>query len=436
MNKITTATSTQHTAHSTQHTAHSTLNIKPSKLVIIMLLMAFSVFKTNSAKAQTSADSALTVTDTSITTPNNIVVTDSSGSTTLFAGGQQSDFEGKVGVGTNQPTSKLSVYDDKNASFRLSQPVSNTNSQMRSISTSNGEVIRNFEIDILNEGTSDGFFDQGSVILSTFSGEPQGQISGSSFDASAAMRDVVSMGPMEPDPCLEPILSGSQPPISLPITAKSFGWYGIGCPVGSPTLNMYLDPYGNLSVKGGGGFGGTVTFGSKKLWTSNNWYKGIKMQPTTAIEFTTPITRYGIGASASTDLFYLFSTPSENTADPAKYILASDADGNIGLSTNPNTGFKLSVNGEIRAKGVTVETGWSDFVFDKDYKLMSITQLENYINQNHHLPQIPSAAQVAEHGIELGSMESKLLQKIEELTLYMVQQQKEIEELKKQVTTK
>lgn len=109
------------------------------------------------------------------------------------------------------------------------------------------------------------------------------------------------------------------------------------------------------------------------------------------------------------------------------------SNGNIGIgTTNPN-GWKLAVNGKIRAKEIKVETsGWSDFVFYDDYKLPTLKEVENHIKENGHLKDIPSEKEVEENGIFLGEMDSKLLQKIEELTLYTIQQQREIDELKQQ----
>lgn len=76
---------------------------------------------------------------------------------------------------------------------------------------------------------------------------------------------------------------------------------------------------------------------------------------------------------------------------------------------------------------------WYDHVFYPDYKLRSLNELEDFIKQYNHLPEIPSAKEVEENGLDLGAMQGKLLLKIEELTLYIIQQQKEIEELKKAI---
>ncbi|WP_126248971.1 hypothetical protein [Chitinophaga rhizosphaerae] len=89
---------------------------------------------------------------------------------------------------------------------------------------------------------------------------------------------------------------------------------------------------------------------------------------------------------------------------------------------------KLAVNGNITAKKIKVtQTGWADFVFDPAYALPPLDTVETFIKQNRHLPEIPSAADVEKNGQDLGEMNKKLLQKIEELTLYVIDLKKENE---------
>ncbi|HEX8577204.1 MAG TPA: hypothetical protein VF677_12995 [Flavobacterium sp.] len=91
----------------------------------------------------------------------------------------------------------------------------------------------------------------------------------------------------------------------------------------------------------------------------------------------------------------------------------------------------LSVDGKIVSKSMYVtQQNWADFVFDKEYKLPNLYEIEAYYKANKHLPSIPTAREVQENGINVGEMDKLLLQKIEELTILMVQQQREIDQLK------
>lgn len=121
----------------------------------------------------------------------------------------------------------------------------------------------------------------------------------------------------------------------------------------------------------------------------------------------------------------LFQTYYNATAYTRMFIRS---DGNVGIGTISPTD-KLSVNGTIRAKEVRVNTGWADFVFEDNYALPTLSEVERHIALNKHLPGIPSAAEVEAEGVELGVISSKLLQKIEELTLYVIAQEKRIEAL-------
>jgi len=120
--------------------------------------------------------------------------------------------------------------------------------------------------------------------------------------------------------------------------------------------------------------------------------------------------------------------------DTARVVI--DHLGNVGIGTSsPASSYKLSVNGKIRVKEVVVETNWADFVFADDYQLMPFAELEQSIKQNRRLPGIPSEKEVAENGVSVGEMQAKLLQKIEELTLYVIELKKENDLLHKRVSS-
>ncbi len=117
--------------------------------------------------------------------------------------------------------------------------------------------------------------------------------------------------------------------------------------------------------------------------------------------------------------------------DQKKMILT--ANGNLGIgTTTPDS--KLAVNGKIHAKEVKIDlTGWPDYVFEDNYELPTLKEVESHIQEKGHLPNIPSAKKVEKEGIQLGEMNAKLLQKIEELTLYIIAQNKKTEQLQKEV---
>jgi hypothetical protein len=104
--------------------------------------------------------------------------------------------------------------------------------------------------------------------------------------------------------------------------------------------------------------------------------------------------------------------------------------GNVGIGTT-KPDYLLTVNGTIHAKEVKIDLSGAlaDYVFDNNYDLMPLHQVEQFVKENKHLPEIPSAKEVQNEGLSVGDMQNKLLQKVEELTLYAIEQQKRIEQL-------
>ncbi|MGN7787305.1 hypothetical protein ACTJIJ_22415 [Niabella sp. 22666] len=118
----------------------------------------------------------------------------------------------------------------------------------------------------------------------------------------------------------------------------------------------------------------------------------------------------------------------------AYIALHAKSNGNVGIGTR-NPTEKLSVKGKIRAQEIKVEadngTNWPDYVFKKDYPLPSLAEVEKHIKEKGHLPEVPSAKEVEKEGIALGANQAVLLKKIEELTLYAIEQDKKIAEQNK-----
>lgn len=119
-------------------------------------------------------------------------------------------------------------------------------------------------------------------------------------------------------------------------------------------------------------------------------------------------------------------------AEVAKMAILSN--GKVGIGTN-SPDETLTVKGNIHAAEVKVDplSTIPDYVFEPDYKLTSLTDLKRYVDKNHHLPEIPSAKEIEKNGIQLGDMNMKLLKKVEELTLYLIEQQKVNQSLQLQI---
>ncbi len=212
----------------------------------------------------------------------------------------------------------------------------------------------------------------------------------------------------------------------LIITVFGGGWYNWNS-LGETTF--YIGNYGDLTVNRvtmGSSDGGNITLQAYTNTNNtidfyvytNNWVsyavKSIIIQGSTPVTQSIPITNSGTVPKGTT--LALNINP----------VMITDGSGNIGLNTaSPDPGYKLSVNGKVRTKEVRVEANWADYVFDNSYPLLPLEKVEHYIKDNHHLPDVPSAAEVSKNGINLGETDALLLKKIEELTLYLIEKNKE-----------
>ncbi|GGG27797.1 hypothetical protein GCM10011344_30760 [Dokdonia pacifica] len=107
-------------------------------------------------------------------------------------------------------------------------------------------------------------------------------------------------------------------------------------------------------------------------------------------------------------------------------------DGRVGIGKK-NPTDKLEVNGQIHAKSAKLDLKeWADYVFEDGYDLVRLREIEKYINTHGHLPEVPTTEEVQENGIELGQMNVLLLKKIEELTLYLIEKEHQVQKLQKQ----
>jgi hypothetical protein len=130
------------------------------------------------------------------------------------------------------------------------------------------------------------------------------------------------------------------------------------------------------------------------------------------------------------------SSPANSFAigNDSAVLFTINTSGSVGIGTT-NPQYKLAVNGNIGAQDVIVtNTGWSDYVFRPGYRLRPLSEVSQFIQANGHLPDIPTEAEVKEKGVSLGDMQAKLLAKVEELTLHMIQQDKENREVRENLS--
>jgi hypothetical protein len=189
--------------------------------------------------------------------------------------------------------------------------------------------------------------------------------------------------------------------------------------------NWIGGPAGPVYYNGGNAGIGTSSPGTKLSVVSSGSIDGLTLSSVnrSSIWFTTtgPYNWNWLlqnAVSTNGDFQFLASTAPGGT--PITSIMTLQASGNVGVgTTNPQS--KLAVNGNITAKDVMVtNTGWSDYVFQPGYRLRPLREVGAYIQAHHHLPDIPSEAEVKERGVRVGEMQVKLLAKIEELTLHMI----------------
>jgi hypothetical protein len=189
-------------------------------------------------------------------------------------------------------------------------------------------------------------------------------------------------------------------------------------------------PGWGIGIYGQGGFYGTYGFGDGATYAGSTY--GIYGYAT-----GTAGTRIGVLGQASnpggTQAIGVYGYAYDAATNWAGYFIGSTYISNqlmIGTTT-PASGYALSVNGQVACEEVLVEldSGWPDYVFHKDYPLPGIAELEQSIKENGHLPGLPSAAEVLDGGIKLGEMQKNIVEKIEELTLYTIHQQKLIDHL-------
>jgi hypothetical protein len=194
--------------------------------------------------------------------------------------------------------------------------------------------------------------------------------------------------------------------------SSAFGW--------SEADGDYSVAGGNFAIAAGDN---SIAFGSYiNAWANNSMVLG---NGTKGNAFKNTIDNSLMVAFNCTDIPSVFVGP----ADPKKEAKF----GWVGIGTTAPQS-ELAVNGTITSKAmVTTMTGWPDYVFNKDHKIMSLEETEQFIETHHHLPDVTPAQEIEDHGLNLGEMSKMMMQKIEELTIHLISLKKENDSLRKTV---
>jgi cytoskeletal protein CcmA (bactofilin family) len=222
--------------------------------------------------------------------------------------------------------------------------------------------------------------------------------------------------------------------------------------IGQPVSNTY-----KFSVSGTSNFGGNVTV-QQSLLTRDTLSVGTISIPGTFIVYGPSILNGAVTVTNNVQFNNTMSVHGAVTMDNSLTVLGSatisnnltaggsatisnnltvlgsatiDHDLTVGRNLKVGNGLFCDNEGFMRVKHLKVTlTGWADYVFSPGYSLMSLKDVENYIGEHSHLPGVPSAAEIEKDGADLGEMNRILMEKVEELTLYIIDLQKQIDELK------
>ncbi len=187
--------------------------------------------------------------------------------------------------------------------------------------------------------------------------------------------------------------------------------------IGTSTPATKVTVNGGLRIDDGATFTGAVN----STITTTPW-----------LSFGPPNSGEGIGSPRTTDAVNQWGL-NFYTGYAMRLCLTNTGSVLINKATQTNTAYKLDVAGIIRGDKVVVNSTGADFVFDSTYQLPSLRIVEAFIKKNHHLPGIDSAGLMQKNGLDIGDNQTLLLQKVEELTLYLLEIKKENEDLKKRL---
>lgn len=199
----------------------------------------------------------------------------------------------------------------------------------------------------------------------------------------------------------------------------------------------YISNRGGLTIHqvttGGAGIAGYFTLQGYQNGSKTDFYLFTPATAYSAIAVLSYV--FGGANSGFVTISNSYSAPAETAITPLNItqVMTTDASGNMAInSANTYPQYKLAINGAMVATSATVKLydKWPDYVFKPNYDLPTLNRLKTFIDQNHHLPGIPSEAEVYKKGLNLGDLDKTLVKKVEELTLYLIEKDAEIKILK------
>ncbi|MDQ0638311.1 hypothetical protein QF042_001876 [Pedobacter sp. W3I1] len=215
------------------------------------------------------------------------------------------------------------------------------------------------------------------------------------------------------------VWSSDEPNISLATGLGGSSFFRGNVGIGTTT------PGSTLTVRSGSGTGVSINPGSNPYFGT----LGFNRESATGAIFDPAGKAFQINNGGGDQNLHIQVYNGDGTLVTNNSFVISGTNGNVGIGT-ASLSEKLSVEGKIRAREIKVESAlWPDYVFEAHYPIISLKNLDLYIKENKHLPGMPSAKEVAANGIELGEMNKKLLEKIEELTLHLIEKDKKIDAL-------
>ncbi|WP_313271030.1 hypothetical protein [Sphingobacterium sp.] len=187
---------------------------------------------------------------------------------------------------------------------------------------------------------------------------------------------------------------------------------------------------------------GNIGIGTTTVENNEGWEKALQINGTDHAKLlvTTNAVRTGMW-SHSSGYYGAVAGGMVGTHTNHPFSIVTNGVSKVTILSNGYTGIgtttpteRLAVNGNIRAKEIKVESAnWPDYVFEEDYKLIPLAEVEAFIKVNKHLPDVPSAKKIEEDGLSVGEMNKLLMKKIEELTLHLIEKEKRQEILSQRV---